>query len=217
MAWENNRSSGNGWGGGNKQSGNWGGGGNRPPPKELRKTPYLPVCLYIDKASSESSKEAAVKLAEKILAKGMVIRVSGEDQELTSRFTSLSLPENVEVYIPWRGFENIESKFYWNPEELKLVAKSLFAAWDKVPDAIKAFLTRNVRMVLGDKNNSPVREIIVFSEDGAESLGETSRETGRPEFFIRMGSRFGIPVTNLRNTASVEKLLKRIERIGNDE
>ena len=212
MAWDNNKQS--GWG--NKSGGGGGGwgGGNRPPPKELRKSPYLPVVIYVEKAAPDSVKDRAVQIAERLLAKGVVVRISGEDQELTNRFTSLSLPENIEVYIPWKGFENIDSKFYWNPDELKQIAKSLFNAWDKVPDAIHAFLTRNVRMVLGDKNNSVVREIIIFTEDGAEELTDITRETGRPDFFIRTGSRFGIKVTNLRNPTSVEKLM---ERLPNEE
>ena len=214
--WNNNRGGGNGNWNGNRQGGgnsNWnnnrrGGGGNwqggNRQPDEIQK-PYLPVAMYFDKEFPEEVTKEMISLATRLIGKGYTVRINGDDRQLVESLTRLS-DTNVEVYLPWRNFEEMNSKHYYNTETSKHVASQLFSAWDKVKDAVKAFLARNVRMMFGDKNNSPAMLLITWSKDGAKRLSDISNETGRASFMIKLAGTYTFNIINVQNKQSVNFL-----------
>lgn len=198
-----NRNNNNG-GGNNYQNRNNGGGNNNfqnrnnnfQKREEVIEEPYVPVSIYIDREFPTEVKQNLIRIAGRLLNKGVVVRYNADDMDVHTPISELS-KKKTEAYTPWKNFNNIESKHYYNTETAKHVASSHFTAWDKIPDAVKAMLARNVRLVFGDKNRSVCLCLITWSPDGASRAPEVTKETGRAGFIIKLASTYGIPVINL--------------------
>lgn len=183
----------------NRNNNNGGGGyqkGNFQKKEEVIEEPYVPVGIYIDREFPTEVKANLIRLASRLINKNIVVRYNADDMDVHGPISQLS-NKKTEAFTPWKNFNNIESKHYYNTETAKHVAASNFAGWDKVPDAVKAMLARNVRLVFGDKNRSVVLCLITWSPDGASRAPEVTKDTGRSGVIIKLASTYGIPVINL--------------------
>lgn len=113
-----------------------------------------------------------------------------------------------ELYIPWKDFNNKQSKFYFNDPLSKHVAKMFHRTFDTLKPAVQAFLARNVRMVLGEKLKSYSLFVLVWSEDGAEQTKDISFKTGNVSHIISVARALHIPVFNLQHSNTKERLIK---------
>lgn len=195
----NNQNRGNNNGNGyqnksNYQNRNNGGGFQKK--EEVIEEPYVPVGIYIDREFPTEVKQNLIRLASRLINKNVVVRYNADDMDVHGPISQLS-NKKTEAFTPWKNFNNIESKHYYNTETAKHVASTNFAGWDKVPDAVKAMLARNVRIVFGDKNRSVVLCLITWSPDGASRAAEVTKDTGRSGTIIKLASTYGIPVINL--------------------
>ncbi len=184
-----------------KSNYNKGGFSKFPRKEEVVEERYVPVAVYVDRDFPSDAKDTIYKLATKLLNKGNVIRINGDDQEFVNRLTRIS-SEKVEIYIPWKPFNGFESKHYYNTLTAKHLAQKHFAGWDKVPDAVKSLMARNIRMIFGDKNNSPMAYLLTWSPDGAVKAGEVNKETGRASFIIKTAATYGFRIANITNRVS---------------
>jgi hypothetical protein len=175
--------------------------------KDELEEPYIPVAMYIDRDFSEEVKNTLYGIASKLIAKGVTVRINGDDKDISEKIKALS-DELVELYIPWKGFNELESKHYFNSITSKHIAMTNFSGWEKVPDSVKAMLARNVRMVFGDKNNSICLCLITWSPDGASRFSEVGKDTGRSSFIIKVSSKYGFPVINMSKPAARNVLEK---------
>lgn len=175
--------------------GNGGGGFGRK--EEVLQDPYMPVAIYLEKDFPEEVKSQLFDIASKMIAKKMTVRINGDDKTFIDRLRSLS-EDKVEVYLPWRGFNQIESKKTFNTITSKDIASKHFLGWDKIPDSVKAIIASQVRLMFGDRNNSIALCLITWSKDGASKTSEVTKDTGRASFVIKMSSSFGFPVLNMQ-------------------
>lgn len=173
-----------------------GGGGGFGKKEEVVEDPYFPVAFYVEKEFPEEVKESLFSLASKMLSKKMTVRINADDKVFIDKLRVLS-DKNVEVYMPWRDFNQIDSKRTWNTLTSKAVASQHFTGWEKIPDSVKAMLAAQVRMVFGDKNNSIMLCLITWSRDGASRTIEVTKDTGRGSFIIKLAAHYGFPVMNL--------------------
>lgn len=220
--YQQSRQEGNGYSGGqggyqNRQNGyNNGGGGNgyqnrqggsfQRKPDEVG-PPYLPVVMFVEKDMPADVKQKFYHLASKLIGKGYTIRINPDDIDFVKQVQALST-KNVELYLPWRNFNQFESKHTFNTLTAKDVAQRNFQGWEKVPDAVKAILAAQVRMVFGDRNNSIALMIITHSADGASRVAELTKDTGRVSFIIKMACTYGFSVVNMGKQSS-ESLLQK--------
>jgi hypothetical protein len=110
------------------------------------------------------------------------------------------IPEDkVEVYIPWKDFDNRNSKFYFNDKVSQHIARMFHKAYDTLKGPIQAFLAKNVRMVLGEKAKSRSTLVIVWSEDGATDTSQITFKTGNVSHPIAIANAVHIPVFNLQD------------------
>lgn len=182
--------------------GGYGGGGGGFQRKEDKvDDPYLPIAVFVDKEFSEQAKTSLFHIASKLIAKGYTVRIFGDDKEFVQKVTAVST-KFVEVYLPWRNFNEIESKHTWNTLTAKDIAAKQFSGWDKIPDAVKGILASQVRIIFGDRNNSPVMSLITWSRDGATRASEVTKDTGRVGFIIKMASSYGFGVLNIAKESS---------------
>lgn len=169
--------------------------------------PYIPVTLYVDREFPPEVKTSLYNIGSKLIAKGITIRINGDDKDFIAKLQTLS-DLHVEVYIPWRNFNEINSKHYFNTPTSKDIATKHFQAWDRIPDTVKAMLARNVRMIFGDKNNSITLCLITWSQDGASRASEVTKNTGKASFIIKMANSYGFPVINIAKQTA-ESILEK--------
>ena len=177
--------------------------------EEVLEDPYLPVLMYVEKDYPEEIKFKFYNLASKMLAKGYTVRINADDPDFVNRIRSLS-PNKVELYLPFKNFNQMESKHSWNTLTSKALAEQHFPAYSKIPDVVKSILAAQVRMLFGDRNNSIALLVLVFSPDGASRLSEITKDTGRTSFIIKMACSYAFSVANLGKQSSesqVEKYL----------
>lgn len=207
----NRQSQGGGQGGYNRgNSGGYGGGGNGggyhqkqgfQRKEDVVEDAYIPVAVYVDKDFEDTAKESLYNIASKLIARKYTVRVYGTDKDFAERVRSLS-SQFVEIYLPWRNFNEIDSKHTFNTLTAKDLAMKNFSGWEKVPDAVKGILSGQVRMIFGDRNNSICMCLITWSADGASKAIEVTKDTGRASFIIKLASTYGFPVLNISKQSS---------------
>lgn len=101
----------------------------------------------------------------------------------------------MEIYLPWKGFNDNPSKLYLDNidkdivEKAREIARNFHPAWNRLSDAAKKLMTRNTFQILGINLDNPVKFVICWTKDGKDSGG-----TGQA---IRIARSRGIPVYNL--------------------
>lgn len=202
-----NNGGGNG-GGYQRNGGGGGGGGGFKRKEEVLEEPYVPVSIFVDREFPPEAKNSLYNIASKLINKKITVRVNGDDKEFCGKLMALS-SQFVEVYVPWKGFNDMETKHYWNTITAKHLAQQNFgAAWEKIPDSVKALMARNVRMIFGDKNNSIMLCLITWSKDAASRAAEVTKDTGRPAFIIKTASSYSFPVVNIAKPGA-ENILEK--------
>lgn len=97
----------------NRGGGNSGGGSKWPKKEDKVEKPYIPVTIYVDREFPPEVKSSIYNISSKLIAKGITIRVNGDDKDFLAKLQALS-DVHVEVYFPWRNFNDIDSKHYFN-------------------------------------------------------------------------------------------------------
>ena len=190
-------SGGHGGGGSSQQrSGGYGGGGFQRK-EDVLQDAYIPVAFHVEKDFPEEVKSQIFDIASKMLGKKMTVRINADDKAFIDRLMALN-NDKVEVYLPWRGFNQIEGKRTFNTITCKDIAAKHFIGWEKIPDSVKAIMAAQVRMMFGDRNNSIALCLITWSKDGASKPMEVGKDTGRVSFVIKMAASYGFPVLNLQ-------------------
>lgn len=184
-----------------------GGGGTFQRKEDVVAPPYLPVVFFVEKDTPPEIKQKFYHLASKLIGKGYTLRLNPDDPDFVKQVQALST-KNVELYLPWRNFNQLESKHTFNTLTSKDIAQRHFPAWEKIPDAVKAMLANQVRMIFGDRNNSIALMLITFSRDGASRIAEITKDTGRVSFIIKMACSYGFSVVNLGKQSS-ESLIEK--------
>ena len=210
---QNNRSNySNNYNGGNNWKGN-SGYKNFPrkqePPKDF--VLYKPYVITSNKETPSSILEDIRQLVKKLDGLGYVARTDGMDgvdvevQKIT---------ENIELYLPWKGFNNKESKLYYNDTTTMQAAKTYHPTFDNLKPAVQAFLGKNARMVLGNKLNSNALFLLCWSEDGAELKKDVVARTGNIGHTILIANSIGIPVFNLGKEGTKERIHNYLSMIN---
>ena len=169
--------------------------------KEEIKEPYLPIVMVYNDDYPQEVKDLYYRLACKFIAKKYTIRVNGESKEFLDKIVPLS-DKYVEIHNPWKKFGEYETKHYFNSESSQLIAKGFFQGWDKLTDPVRAFLSRNIRLILGTRLNSAALGVIIWTPDGALRKSEVTPKTGRLGFIIKAASSFGLLIFNIQRFKS---------------
>lgn len=116
--------------------------------------------------------------------------------------------KNMELHLPWRGFNNKESKFTFTPKQALGIAKMFHPTFESLKPAIQTIIAKNVRLVMGKDLKSPTMFVICWSEDGVEKSSDKTSKTGNVGFVVSIACAMHIPVFNLANP-DAEKRLKQ--------
>lgn len=122
------------------------------------------------------------------------------------------------VYLPWLSFgkrntpRHPYARVLDHPDTYALVEKHHPNAAN-LSHSVIDLMRRNCHQVLGDDLHTPSSFVICWTPDGAENGISTSSATGGTGMAIRLASSTGIPVFNLANTHSRERISKWVARV----
>lgn len=111
-----------------------------------------------------------------------------------------------EIWLPWSGFNRYSgSHLLPTPAHFQL-ASTLHPVWNALENPIKALHARNTGQILGMDLKTPVKFVVCWTPDGAESLDQVTRKTGGTGTAIKLARIWNIPVINLYNDNYLDKL-----------
>jgi effector-binding domain-containing protein len=151
------------------------------------------------------------RLAKELHELGYILRtgcLDGTEQVLESCDVAK------EVHIPWKGFNDRDTKFSYVAPEAKILAARYQPGYDGLKPVIQAFLAKNVRLVMGQNVKSPALFALIWSEDAAETVQEKSVKTGSVGHVIVIASLLKIPIFNLARP-DAEARLKQYLQVNN--
>lgn len=200
----------NGGGGSQGQGGNRGNWGNRQQNLPIDPDPYIPVGFFSNAEPPLDVKEKFKALSEKLASLKFTIRVAGGNSEADDAARDAA-GEKLEEYLPWKGFENRESQYSFADESSIEQACKFHPAADKMKEGAKKFLSRNLRLLQGKGNKSPVKFMIVWSEDGAQRLSEKNFKTGAIGHILSIAAGTKTRVFNIGKPGVYDDLMKFLD------
>lgn len=164
---------------------------------------YKPYVVTGNKEAPPSIVAELESLVKRIEALGYTTRTGGLDG-VDSAVEKVST--KLELYLPWKGFAEKESKLYWNDDLAMQAAKKYSPVFDNLKPVVQAFLAKNARMVLGTKFDSNALFLLCWSDDGAEAKKDVTSRTGNVGHVILIANSIGIPIFNLGNEDTKQRL-----------
>lgn len=162
----------------------------------------------------EEAREKILKTMRFIASKDFKLRIAyGSNDAFLAEVASLF--NDVEVYLPWRGYnKEVKNPYSIQPSELAYRASLQFhGKFADMPDAVRTIIANEVNMVLGKNCDNLVGHIFAWSPCGSESLTrETDYKTlGNTSIAIKMARAFTIPYSNINradfNSDKLSKIL----------
>jgi hypothetical protein len=101
-------------------------------------------------------------------------------------------------------------------QECFTLAASLHPAWHTLTPYVKALMARNMQQILGYELKTPAAMVVCWTPDGCESSSDRTRETGGTGQAISCASNNGIPIYNLKNPESVDRLEEYLSNLEYD-
>lgn len=131
---------------------------------------------------------AMTSAATQLSAHDLVLR-SGAAHGADAAFELGADPEKVQIFLPWKGFNNHSSPYHNPLSDAFTIAEHHHPAWDKLTPAIRQLMARNVHQVLGPCLQDPVLFVLCWTPNGNGSGG-----TGQA---LRVAKTYGIPVYDM--------------------
>lgn len=110
-----------------------------------------------------------------------------------------------EIYLPWKNFNNNKSIYLPGKIHFEL-ASTIHPVWEKLSRGAQALHARNTAQILGITLHTPSKFVLCYTEDGATTAQTVSSKTGGTGTAIKLASLNNIPVFNLKNKDTIEKL-----------
>lgn len=142
-------------------------------------------------------------IATRLEAMGYTLRTAG-GKGMEEAFEQVT--ENKEVHIPWRNFNERQSKFTRNAKEADDVVRPFAPGFDGLKPAVQAIIASKAHTVLGKDLKNPIRFLITYTQDGCENTANKTAKTGFSGTSIALASSLRIPVFNLKNSDALERL-----------
>lgn len=196
----------------------WSGGGGGKPfvrPPETDMTLYKPYAVMANNGTPAPILERFLEIAKRLDALGYTARVGGNNEGVDQLVEDAVSKK--EVILPWRNFNEKDSKLTFTLERAKAVAKQFHPVYDTMSDPVKTFLARNARLIMGDKMVNPALFVLCWTEDGVETCRERNSRSGFSGHPIAIASAAGIQVFNLGKPGSYERLNMYLEERRNEQ
>ena len=175
---------------------------------------YKPYTMVSNREASVSVLGRMTEIAKMLDSKGFTCRIDGAEGA-SSAVEPVQCRK--ELMLAWKGFNEKESSFTYTPPEALELAKKFHPTFESAKPAVQTFLARNVRLVMGQTLKSPVRFMVIWTEDGAESVRERTSKTGFAGHLIALASALGVPIFNLQKADAEQRLSVWLEKYAGVE
>ena len=123
----------------------------------------------------------------------------------------LGAGDNANIFLPWPGFNNSQRR-YEKPsqrliDEAEKIMESVHPAWGRLSQGARKLHTRNCFQALGQDLRTPVKFVLCWTPDGAYNEQMCTSKTGGTGTAIKLASRHGIEVFNLKNEQHLQRIL----------
>lgn len=197
----------------NRNGGGGGYGGGKPAFKPKQWTPeelasariYKTVVITGNEQPPPAVMAVLQRLVPELENRGFIIR-SGGMRGIEDAVEGLA--RNIEVHLPWKGFDQKESKFTFTTDEAKEFAKRHHPTWSSLKPVMQSFFAKNVRLVLGKDLRSPTQIVIIWSDDGVECVRERTARTGMAGHTLSIAAELKIPVFNLHRPDAEQRIMQ---------
>lgn len=150
------------------------------------------------------------QMGEAMACEGWILRSGGAAGADTAFWNGCyQAGGQAEIFVPWRGFNDSDSKLFSVPEAAFDLVRQFHPAPDRLSQGAMKLMARNCQQILGENLDDPTKLVICWTV-GAKGGGGTGQA-------IRMAKHYGIPVVDLCNqttdesVASINAVLKRYE------
>lgn len=113
-------------------------------------------------------------------------------------------PENKEIYLPWRRFNDHPSSYHAPLDEAYHIAALHHPAWERLGPGTKRLMARNIHQILGPSLKDPSKFVLCWTK-GGQTIGGTGQA-------IRLAESLGVPVFNM-GSSSLQEITSKIEMI----
>lgn len=156
--------------------------------------PYLPYAGIGSQKTPFDVCEQMTEYAARLESIGFTLRSGAANGADTAFEAGVMSPDNKEIFLPWKGFNASDSRYWEFPDpETKKKAQEIAAKfhpwWNSLSNGVKALHTRNVAQVLGHSLKSPSKFVICWTHNGARGGG-----TGQA---LRIAEALNIPIFDL--------------------
>lgn len=212
--WQGNRQNTGGGNGGFQNKAPWQGRKDWKRPEETDMSLYKPYAATGNREAPPHILQKFDELARMLEAKGYTARVGGFEgiEETVEKATTKH-----EVHLPFKDFNQKQSKYTWNSERAFAIAKLFHPTFDTLKKGVQTFLAKNARLIMGDKMVSPALFLLTWTEDGAESMREKSSRTGFSGHPIAIAAAINIPIFNLGKPDAEQRLKLYLEAAHGEE
>jgi hypothetical protein len=188
---------------------------NQPPPHHKGETVNK---LYAGIGSRETPPET-IQIMQKLgysLARRVYTLRSGAAKGADSAFEfGCDVAQgHKEIWLPWLGYDGRRDSNLIPMSTHFELASTLHPAWQYLKDGAKALHARNTGQILGPDLQTPVDFVVCYTQDGAESHEQVTKNTGGTGTAIRLASMKGIPVINLANPNGLERVKALVNPTG---
>ena len=151
------------------------------------------------------------KIAEKLQSQEYILRSGGaEGADLAFE---AGAGTQKEIYLPWRGFNNSDSKLFNVSQAAMDIAAPHHPGWVHLKESVRKLMGRNAYQALGESLDSKTSFVVCWTPDGAQTGRERTHRTGGTGLAISLASSLGIPVFNLAK----EDVLIRMKKFVGEE
>jgi hypothetical protein len=142
------------------------------------------------------------RIAKRLEEKGYTLRSGGAEGADQAFAAGTSKKE---VYLPWRGYNNLQSQFTHVSSEAIALAEQFHPSSHLSP-GVKKLMARNCYQILGINLDDPVDFVVCWTPDGCERHQDRTRSTGGTGQAISLADSYGIPIVNLYNKGALDAL-----------
>jgi hypothetical protein len=129
-------------------------------------------------------------VAKYLATQHCILRSGGANGADTAFYNGCKNIKNAsEIYLPWKNFNNIESKYSEPSEAAMKLAMKYHPAWEKLSQGAKKLQARNCYQLLGNDLKTPSKFVLCYTKEG-KVIGGTGQA-------LRMAIDYNIPIFNM--------------------
>lgn len=181
-----------------------------PPREIIHVDDYIPITVIGDDYRMDDQQaETLAKIAARAGELGFTIRfqAGSKSGKLIEQHVNRR-----EAYTPFKKADFNYDVYTTHPAVC--IAKRYSPSFDTQRETVRPVMGMFANLVLGRDLKSPTRIVVLWTPDGVEASAKRTAKTGFIGVAIGIASAFRIPVFNIANPASVDKLKELLAEYG---